>query len=641
MMLALALRFSASMPATHHGRRTSFFIIMTAGAVALLLLLMCCSSVKDLNASRLIRQQGKCGKADQKPARNLKKSPFYSWLQKPRRSSAGARQRYGCVYPPGHILPPPGKDSMDVHQRRSSSLDDDEDDTRGDPLNDGSAAGPVRFVKVLSLPAGKSERKFAAKSTTLTDSGEENLDLKSHRQSPSLTGDGVSSFTGSSQTPSVARRGCSDSATQECSSVQQEDRGFENAGITEDERTEWYGVVKSPSQAPTGRDDLQAVLLAHARFQQSTLKNSKHRNLRAVIYTCREDQICGGLVDRLEGIITTYIWAVLSKRVFLIDYCKPGSLEQFYQPNTVDWSLASLSGDVVSRIRSSPHVVVRRHADDSLECEVLLRELRRLGSTPVIRITTNHARSCVVRLLRVEMKIANFSSDHLMALIFHKLFQWSSYLQSAVRVFANKFHFDPGSAVCLHIRHGGNDLIHGRTEKVRYASLDAFWKCAEQIKRTVLTNATNISVWFVASDAQFAVQEAMEQLPKIHNAPVHSTAPFGPLLHVDKYTTKTGLVEGRQRAGSRIMNNAQCKTSHHDEGELRVFLDHALLSMCRTFIGSRNSGFSLSAASLNANSKFFVVKQEAKRKLQPVANRHRRHRILPGDCFAYDTGGSW
>ena len=52
-------------------------------------------------------------------------------------------------------------------------------------------------------------------------------------------------------------------------------------------------------------------------------------------YYCAKD--CGGWGDRLRGITSTYILAVLLRRRFLIDMQYPCHLSNFLTPNLIDW----------------------------------------------------------------------------------------------------------------------------------------------------------------------------------------------------------------------------------------------------------------------------------------------------------------
>jgi hypothetical protein len=47
---------------------------------------------------------------------------------------------------------------------------------------------------------------------------------------------------------------------------------------------------------------------------------------------------CGGWADRLRGLMSAYIWAIFTKRKFLIDVDYPCSLSMMLEPNIVEWN---------------------------------------------------------------------------------------------------------------------------------------------------------------------------------------------------------------------------------------------------------------------------------------------------------------
>ena len=54
-------------------------------------------------------------------------------------------------------------------------------------------------------------------------------------------------------------------------------------------------------------------------------------------YECRRPY-CGGWADRLRGLMGAYIWAIFTKREFLIDMDYPCSLSLMLEPNVVKWN---------------------------------------------------------------------------------------------------------------------------------------------------------------------------------------------------------------------------------------------------------------------------------------------------------------
>ena len=420
-----------------------------------------------------------------------------------------------------------------------------------------------------------------------------------------------------------------------------------------------------------------SALDAHAEWQSSMGSGSSEFD--AVVYACTAEMICGGMVDRFEGILVTYIWAVTTGKAFYIQYCKPGRLENYYMPNKLDWRMETLSEPRRLLVDQSQRVFIRRHTEDGKECDVLIKRLVALSADPVVRVTTNHARSCVNRLL-VDFfgrSTLNFSSTaNIMSYLFERLFRPAPGLLAAADAFVQTTSFDPHKAMCFHVRYGGIHVNHKRYEHIRYNDLDVFRQCAIIALDVLEQRRIPMAAWLVASDDSEALSVVKGKLSSISGMPVFDTSSVGPDLHVDKYAIQNaggenlGLTGGIQRSAQIIQGHAyrikvssrnpggnEGKASHgggwenyaaadlHNTsycpegpelaGEARVFLDHFLLSQCAVLIGSRGSGFSLSAAALgNSGSLFFSLPQDGMVEYGPT----QPHR---GKFCSLRKGGTW
>lgn len=73
--------------------------------------------------------------------------------------------------------------------------------------------------------------------------------------------------------------------------------------------------------------------------------NPEHRRPRFIIYTCRphvdgQQDPCGGLADRIVGIVTTVMMGMLSGRVALVDFQRDTKATDVFLPVSIDWSVS-------------------------------------------------------------------------------------------------------------------------------------------------------------------------------------------------------------------------------------------------------------------------------------------------------------
>lgn len=69
---------------------------------------------------------------------------------------------------------------------------------------------------------------------------------------------------------------------------------------------------------------------------------------RYLVYTCTETKQCGGLGDRVRGIVATFALAVALNRTFLLHSDIPIGLERVFAPNRLDWLTDAKAKDLPS-----------------------------------------------------------------------------------------------------------------------------------------------------------------------------------------------------------------------------------------------------------------------------------------------------
>ena len=61
-----------------------------------------------------------------------------------------------------------------------------------------------------------------------------------------------------------------------------------------------------------------------------------------IMYRCDaqadKNRNCGGLGDRIKGILSAYLWGLITNRTFLLRIDRPCEFDKLYQPNKVDWN---------------------------------------------------------------------------------------------------------------------------------------------------------------------------------------------------------------------------------------------------------------------------------------------------------------
>ena len=76
----------------------------------------------------------------------------------------------------------------------------------------------------------------------------------------------------------------------------------------------------------------------YCNFHKSALKSPKTSNFLS--YFCYgAGRGCGGLGNRIQGLVSLFYLAMLTNRTFLIHWDGPGKLEEYLEPNQIAWTL--------------------------------------------------------------------------------------------------------------------------------------------------------------------------------------------------------------------------------------------------------------------------------------------------------------
>mmetsp|Transcript_28585 Transcript_28585/g.65349 ORF Transcript_28585/g.65349 Transcript_28585/m.65349 type:complete len:493 (-) Transcript_28585:797-2275(-) len=80
-------------------------------------------------------------------------------------------------------------------------------------------------------------------------------------------------------------------------------------------------------------------LKKYFEFHSSSIENGRIKDgVRYIVYECTGDEFCGGLGDRVIGIIKTLYLAILTNRVLLLDSPYPVPLDRVLNPSFMAWN---------------------------------------------------------------------------------------------------------------------------------------------------------------------------------------------------------------------------------------------------------------------------------------------------------------
>jgi hypothetical protein len=135
--------------------------------------------------------------------------------------------------------------------------------------------------------------------------------------------------------------------------------------------------------------------------------------------------LCGGWGDRQKGIISTFLIAILTSRVFVIDIDKPCKLDNILLPNIYNWSLCYNFVKTVSK----NNLVDYKYTDSSGKLRETIKSLdfNRTWSKQVVTVRVNSYVIDEVRkhkLAAIRLKwLLNITNEKAIHLVLHTLFK--------------------------------------------------------------------------------------------------------------------------------------------------------------------------------------------------------------------------
>mmetsp|Transcript_5794 Transcript_5794/g.15449 ORF Transcript_5794/g.15449 Transcript_5794/m.15449 type:complete len:463 (-) Transcript_5794:1657-3045(-) len=392
---------------------------------------------------------------------------------------------------------------------------------------------------------------------------------------------------------------------------------FEHGGTEEFTRfCASYGQ-DGPSELRETTLQLCSRLEKYAQWHRDTLdrvrRNDSGTPPRVLIWQCAAGRNCGGLGDRLRGIVSAHIAAMKTGRVFLVQYTKPARLAQVLIPRSIQWDFAdapenqrglqaTLSTCKTVRAMNSEQHHGRRAL--FVHGAKLMESVLNHSANDCIVIETNRRLSGAwlwsEHGTRINHPLAQTLPDNrIYVLSYNFLFSQSHRLLAAKQLLHDAMYRNSVDLarlqtpfVALHWRAGEVFRDHTR-HKLNMGTARSFLRCALRMTKVLSANLTSACVVpiFVASDRVESLHVLRNVLGELdadctHRSSLERSAeqrllwkPVEPAIHIDR---------------SRFSNRTAGERHH-----LMTWAEHALLQDAHCIVAS-HSGFSHSAVLLSA-----------------------------------------
>lgn len=271
---------------------------------------------------------------------------------------------------------------------------------------------------------------------------------------------------------------------------------------------------------PWPSEAFSRYLRAHSEFREALLEGRQLPDSRVLIYACTSMTFCGGHGDRLNGMLSAAVVALLSGRLFFVDSQRPVPLSLVLEPNRWDWQLHGTIAALPAGINLNDKL-----ATFEADPRWLLD-----NQASVLRLVSNQ-RLTSAALLAAPRQAEAFglaSQPKLHAQLFHELFRPSAAFRHRL---AKRGLPSTGRLIGVHFRAGDQMPAHWKDPpRHGLAELDEFLDCAEQLEASL--------GWDDARVVLFADTNLVLDLPRVQalveSGKVVWPAQTDSLIHLDR-----------------------------------------------------------------------------------------------------------
>uniref|UniRef100_A0A0B7BA76 L-Fucosyltransferase n=1 Tax=Arion vulgaris TaxID=1028688 RepID=A0A0B7BA76_9EUPU len=238
---------------------------------------------------------------------------------------------------------------------------------------------------------------------------------------------------------------------------------FRSPSVDESSQT----ITDMVTTRSTFRDNFLLWNKARQNIAETIYPYSSDKASRYLIYRCDSGRLshCGGLADRLKGMIAGYIIANITDRQFKAEILNPNCyLHQYIIPNLVNWSLSTSFHQSLDKIASDTKIVNLMNNKIIYNNIGNINFTELIGSSKYVYFRANLDYSQGFRhshLHRDKLSwMEQVTPDQIQATIFKQLFSLSPRLQSRLQnLLAQELPTSKHKLVCAHVRMGKNPTL--------------------------------------------------------------------------------------------------------------------------------------------------------------------------------------
>ncbi|CAG8642237.1 10453_t:CDS:2 [Gigaspora rosea] len=240
---------------------------------------------------------------------------------------------------------------------------------------------------------------------------------------------------------------------------------------------------------------------------------------RYVTYICDANTNCGGLADRIFGMTSTFLFALLTNRAFLADWQVPIPLDTIFSSPNVDWSYDSLSPSPSLLALQSSDLNVIDFDAQHLDQYFMLHNWTLKYPEPFIKFYTN--RGMIMRTFGSKhyskyLKDIGLRPHTAIGCILDYLFRPVPEALWFITEYTSLFALPSIFSVGIQIRTGDSKMNNkdGLGHSHSLQEYKHFFKCADQLTQMYSAPSQKV-IYFLVTDSVRLRDEAIQKLEHV------------------------------------------------------------------------------------------------------------------------------
>lgn len=296
---------------------------------------------------------------------------------------------------------------------------------------------------------------------------------------------------------------------------------------------------------------------SYKRLHEAILSGNARQ--RYLVYQCDGDVNCGGLSDRMLGMVSTFLIALLTDRAWIVNWDKPVPIETVFQSPSINWVYNQSDPRFKRETVYSYNMI--QWTREQIDADIIQRNLTTYFPHNVTHVYIN--RGIIHRLFRSKLYAPILGSMGLrphsaFSCLADFIFQPIPAARRLITQYAALLRHPSIFSIGIQIRTGDPNMLRPYMDRTSLKQFNSFFSCASQLAQVYASPKQHI-VYVVITDSARLRKQVTKYLPD--NAHVLITG-----LSIDHFhrrnntNSHVNIVDGVQ--GAIIENSILAKTTY-------------------------------------------------------------------------------